>query len=107
MEINQVIEFYKSGRQTSELYSMLFNQQKKAVYLNGLTGSASALFIAGYFNQFTGPILVLLGDREEAAYFQNDLENLLGENRVLLFPSSYKKPYKIDQLDSALVLQRA
>jgi transcription-repair coupling factor (superfamily II helicase) len=107
VELHQVIEFYQNGRQTSELYSMLFTQQKKAVHLNGLTGSASALFIAGYFNQFTGPILVLLGDREEAAYFQNDLENLIGENKVLLFPSSYKKPYKVDQLDSALVLQRA
>lgn len=107
MELHQVIEYYQNGRQTSELYSVLFNEQKKAVYLNGLTGSSSALFIAGYFNQFTGPVLVLLGDREEAAYFQNDLENLLGENRVLLFPSSYKKPYKIDQLDGALVLQRA
>ncbi len=107
MELHQVIEYYQNGRQTSELYSVLFNEQKKAVYLNGLTGSSSALFIAGYFNQFTGPVLVLLGDREEAAYFQNDLENLLGENRVLLFPSSYKKPYKIDQIDGALVLQRA
>ena len=107
MELHQVIEFYKNGRQSSELYSMLFNQQKKTVYLSGLTGSAGALFIAGYYNQFTGPLLVLLGDREEAAYFQNDLENLLGENRVLLFPSSYKKPYKVDQLDSSLVLQRA
>ena len=107
MELHQVIEYYQNGRQTSELYSGLFNEQKKAVYLNGLTGSSSALFIAGYFNQFTGPVLVLLGDREEAAYFQNDLENLLGENRVLLFPSSYKKPYKIDQIDGALVLQRA
>ena len=107
MELHQVIEYYQNGRQTSELYSVLFNEQKKAVYLNGLTGSSSAVFIAGYFNQFTGPVLVLLGDREEAAYFQNDLENLLGENRVLLFPSSYKKPYKIDQIDGALVLQRA
>jgi transcription-repair coupling factor (superfamily II helicase) len=107
VELHQVIEYYQNGRQTSELYSGLFNEQKKAVYLNGLTGSSSALFIAGYFNQFTGPVLVLLGDREEAAYFQNDLENLLGENRVLLFPSSYKKPYKIDQIDGALVLQRA
>jgi transcription-repair coupling factor (superfamily II helicase) len=107
VELHQVIEYYQNGRQTSELYSVLFNEQKKAVYLNGLTGSSSALFIAGYFNQFTGPVLVLLGDREEAAYFQNDLENLLGENRVLLFPSSYKKPYKIDQIDGALVLQRA
>jgi transcription-repair coupling factor (superfamily II helicase) len=107
VELHQVIEYYQNGRQTSELYSVLFNEQKKAVYLNGLTGSSSAIFIAGYFNQFTGPVLVLLGDREEAAYFQNDLENLLGENRVLLFPSSYKKPYKIDQIDGALVLQRA
>ncbi|MFM7017018.1 MAG: transcription-repair coupling factor [Bacteroidota bacterium] len=107
MELHQVIEFYKNGKQTSELYTMLFNERKHAIYLEGLTGSSSALFIAGFHLHAPGPLLILLGDREEAAYFQNDLENLLGENKVLLFPSSYKKPYKIDQLDSALVLQRA
>jgi transcription-repair coupling factor (superfamily II helicase) len=50
--------------------------------------------------------LFVLPDREEAIYFQNDLENIFG-HRVLLFPSSYKKPFDITQLDTSAVLQRA
>jgi transcription-repair coupling factor (superfamily II helicase) len=50
--------------------------------------------------------LFVLPDREEAIYFQNDLENIFG-HRVLFFPSSYKKPFDITQFDTSAVLQRA
>lgn len=53
------------------------------------------------------PALFIFGDREEAAYFQNDLENLLGSQKALLFPASYKKPYQLDQHDKGMILQRA
>ena len=49
--------------------------------------------------------LVVLHDRDEAGYFQNDLQNLLGKE-VLLFPLSYKRPYEFDEIENANVLMR-
>lgn len=51
-------------------------------------------------------MLFVLPDRDEAAYFQSDLESLL-EKEVLIFPSSYRKPFEFTQPDSGNVLLRA
>src|SRR5690606_2377074 len=50
--------------------------------------------------------IVILQDREEAAYFQNDLQNLL-EREVLIFPMSYKRPYEYHEIENANILMRA
>ena len=50
-------------------------------------------------------IVVVLHDKEEAAYFQNDLQNLLSRE-ILLFPMSYKRPYEFDEIENANVLMR-
>lgn len=51
-------------------------------------------------------MIFVLPEREEAGYFQADLENLTGKE-VLLFPSSYRKPFEFTQPDSSNVLARA
>ncbi|MCX6291145.1 MAG: transcription-repair coupling factor, partial [Bacteroidetes bacterium] len=51
--------------------------------------------------------LFILNDKEEAAYFLNNLENFLGENTALYFPASYKKTFQLDEPDSANVLLRS
>jgi len=52
-------------------------------------------------------MILVMHDKEEAAYFQNDLQNLLGEKEVLLFPTSYKRPYQFDETENANILMRA
>lgn len=48
-----------------------------------------------------------MNDKEEAAYHLNDLEQLIGENDVLFYPGSYRRPYQIEETDNANVLLRA
>jgi len=74
--------------------------------VKGLIGSSDAMVAtATYFIQHTN-MLFVLPDRDEAAYFQSDLESLL-EKEVLIFPSSYRKPFEFTQPDSGNVLMRA
>ncbi len=75
--------------------------------VRGLAGSADAVLSAAVCLDANNTQLFILNDKEEAAYFQNNLESLLGENAALLFPSSYKKPFQVDEPDSENVLQRA
>lgn len=75
--------------------------------LKGLSGSLDAVLVAAQFQNHPATTLLVLNDKEEAAYFLNDLQNLLGEDCALLFPMSYKKPYQYEEVDNANVLMRA
>ena len=65
------------------------------------------MVIAKAFKQTELPFLVILNDKEEAAYHLNDLEHLLGDDNVLFYPGSYRRPYQIEETDNANVLLRS
>ncbi|MEM7297288.1 MAG: transcription-repair coupling factor, partial [Bacteroidota bacterium] len=56
--------------------------------------------------ELRGIQLIILHDKEEAAYFHTDLSNFLDDDYIL-FPSSYKKPYHYEEIENANILQRA
>lgn len=52
--------------------------------------------------------LFILSDKEDAAFFFNDLQNLDKQARHLFFfPHSYKVPYQFEEIDNANVVSRA
>jgi len=78
----------------------------KTLHLNGLTGSSPALILAALGQDLRQSRLILLAEREEAAYFHNDLAHLIGEDHVYFFPSSYKRAIRMQQLDKDNILMR-
>ncbi|MDR6825676.1 transcription-repair coupling factor (superfamily II helicase) [Arcicella sp. BE139] len=78
------------------------------IQIKGFIGSLDAVVASALhlLNEKQSHLFVL-SDREEAAYFINDLQNLVGEDRVLAFPMSYKKAYQYEEVDNANVLMRA
>ena len=107
MDLNSVLQKLLDQPQSRRLEKLLFKSEFNRIHLAGLTGSSDALLLAAFFKEHRHPALFIFGDREEAAYFQNDLENILGVGRAVLYPSSYKKPYQIDLPDNGNILQRA
>jgi transcription-repair coupling factor (superfamily II helicase) len=78
------------------------------IQIKGLVGSLDAVISSAIFLQNPKQThLFVLSDREEAAYFINDLQNLVGEEHVLSFPMSYKRAYVYEEVDNANVLMRA
>lgn len=78
------------------------------IQIKGLVGSLDAVIASAIFLQNPKKThLFVLSDREEAAYFINDLQNLVGEEHVLSFPMSYKRAYVYEEVDNANVLMRA
>ncbi|MBS9767009.1 MAG: transcription-repair coupling factor [Flavobacteriaceae bacterium] len=73
----------------------------------GSTGSHSSFLISNYFKKSDKPFLFILKDKEEAAYYLNDLERLIDDKRVLFFPSSYVRPYQVEETNNANVLLRS
>ena len=50
---------------------------------------------------------MIFNDKEEAAYYLNDFEQLLNDKDVLFYPGSYRRPYQIEETDNANVLLSA
>ena len=101
-----LLQYYKTDDRIIKLAGALSDYKCARIHLKGLIGSSDAMVALALYNIQKQGNLFVLPDREEAIYFQNDLENIFG-HRVLLFPSSYKKPFDITQLDTSAVLQRA
>ncbi|MGB0280202.1 MAG: transcription-repair coupling factor [Flavobacteriaceae bacterium] len=72
----------------------------------GLIGSKHSFLVKSLFEQHSNTTIWVLNNKEEAAYFLNDLEVLL-PNPPLFYPSSYRRPYNIEETDNANVLLRA
>ncbi|WP_449404082.1 transcription-repair coupling factor [Flavobacterium macacae] len=81
--------------------------RENKVHLKGLIGSSLSVIVASLFKKEELPYLLILQDKEEAAYYLNDLEQLIGEEDVLFYPGSYRRPYQIEDTDNASVLLRA
>ena len=101
-----LLQYYKTDDRIIKLAGALSDYKCAKIHLKGLIGSSDAMVALALYNIQKQGNLFVLPDREEAIYFQNDLENIFG-HRVLFFPSSYKKPFDITQLDTSAVLQRA
>jgi len=82
-------------------------QRGQKIHLNGLIGSSLSFVVQSLFNKSENPFLLILDDKEEAAYYLNDLEQMIGESDVLFYPGSYRRPYQIEDTDNANVLLRA
>ena len=80
---------------------------------SNLVASSKAFVVEETFRQMGGIHFIVCADKEDAAYFYNDLENLLGERgmdyskkQVLFYPTSYKRPYEPEKPDNSYILSR-
>ncbi|MBE15810.1 MAG: transcription-repair coupling factor [Cytophagaceae bacterium] len=82
-------------------------QSHQHIHARGLIGSALSFAVSDAYAKSDTPILLILNDKEEAAYYLNDLEQLRKEANVLFYPGSYRRPYQIEETDNANILLRA
>jgi transcription-repair coupling factor (superfamily II helicase) len=76
-------------------------------HIKGLSGSSLSFVFQAIFKKSEKPFLLILNEKETAAYILNDLEQMIGANDVLFYPSSYRRPYQIEETDNANVLLRS
>ena len=108
MEVKDLLTLYKGDSYLDILNTQIASNDPDAAHLQikGLVGSLDAVVAASVQDKKKSSAVYILSDREEAAYFQNDLQNLLGKTEVLFYPTSYKRPYHYEEVDNANVLMR-
>lgn len=107
MTLDELMAQFAGTSQAELLKNTLDVEASCRIMLKGLAGSGEAMVAATAVKQIPGPHIFVLPDKEEAAYFLNDLEHLLGENICWFFPGSKRHPYQESSSDSANVLMRA
>ena len=106
MKIEELEKVYAKLPQVSALAHEIGNSQVRRIFLDGLLGSSAPMLFGSMAAKCSSPLLFILQDAEEAGYFYHDLIQLLGQRRVLFFPSSYRRAIKYGQLDPASQILR-
>jgi transcription-repair coupling factor (superfamily II helicase) len=82
--------------------------QKNIAHFLGLKASATQYYLAALQKNNPQLHLVILSNLEEATYFYNDIQNIIGDTKALLFPSGARFPYApLEDVQNANLIQRA
>ena len=100
-------DIYRQHPSFRKLEELLATDSGEAVTIHGLTGSSRAVVMAGALSQHPTTHVVLLPEKEDAAYFYNDLTSLLGDENIFFFPGTYKRSVMYDQTEPANIILRA
>ncbi|WP_299156245.1 transcription-repair coupling factor [uncultured Tenacibaculum sp.] len=106
MSKQTIVNHYQQSGNVNQVVSAL-QQEQHHFQITNLVGSSLSFVISETFKKADKPYLLVFNDKEEAAYYLNDLEQLLGDKNVLFYPGSYRRPYQIEETDNANVLLRS
>lgn len=109
MKVNDLVTLYRNDPFVKVIEQDLNhgNETTKNIQIKGFAGSTDALVMAAMFQEKERNYVVVLPDKDDAAYFFNDIKDLMIKPVVHFFPMSYKRPYEHDEVDNANVLQRS
>lgn len=101
MTITELQQQYAAHPHTDAVNKLLNDTSVKHLFCGGLCASAASFFSSSLIRKYDVPFVFILGDLEEAGYFYHDLTQILGTERVLFFPSSFRRAIKFGQKDAA------
>jgi transcription-repair coupling factor (superfamily II helicase) len=107
MTLEEILKRYTETEQVKRLTQLLASgDDRNDFFLQGLIGSQDAFVAAAVFKHTDYNHLFVLADKEEAAYFQNNLKSLLGNKDIFFFPDSFRRPQDFSELNNNNVLLR-
>ena len=102
MNIQDLLKIYAKSAQVGALAEMIGKKSVKTIFLEGLMCSSAPMVFGALASKLkNSTTLFILQDAEEAGYFYHDLVQLLDNQQVLFFPSSYRRAIKYGQRDAA------
>ncbi len=114
MKVEEFLDRYAATPLALNIIDHLGSGTGQGLWLKGLAGSSTAVIAAAVTGRIKGTHLFILNEKEQAAYFCNDLETLFGEmetsfqrKKVMFFPTSYKKSYDLVNTNSTNALERS
>jgi len=107
VKASDLLKLYRSDSIIQTIAETTKANEDRCIQVKNTSGSLDAIIVASVYQINHQNHLIILHDKEEAAYFHNDLQNLIAGKEVLFFPTSYKRPYEFEETENANVLMRA
>ena len=101
MKIQDIKTLYAATGQCAALSASLSDGRSRSLYLRGLHASAAPVVFSALAERSPLTAVFILQDADEAGYFYHDLMQLMGQERVLFYPSTYRRAVKYGQRDAA------
>lgn len=106
MELKDLIKYYTSHPSVIGLSEVIGVSDAGKISLKGLTGSSPAVVLTATYQINPFNTIVILNNREEAAYFFDDLNALGLKEQIMFFPSSYRRSFVHERIDSENIIFR-
>ena len=106
MDIQELQKLYARLPQVAALAKAVEKSSVKTISLEGLLASSAPMAFSAMALKTTQTLVFILQDADEAGYFYHDLCQIMGTDRVLFFPSSYRRAIKYGQKDAASEILR-
>ena len=101
MTLQDIAKLYGRSPQANALVDLLKKKSVHSLFLRGLVCSSASMFFGSMKTRLKRSVLFVLDDADEAGYFYHDLTQMLGQESVFFFPSSYRRAVKYGQRDAA------
>lgn len=107
MTLQEIYKTYKLHPDFKSIKQGIIKDNKQRILLKGLAGSSSSMLSAALLDEDTSVHFFIFDEKDSAAYFYNDLKNMLEDpDRILFFPSSYKRSVQYKQTDNGNIILR-
>ena len=106
MKINDIKSVYGALPQCGAILQALGQDSVRTLFLQGLSASAAPVLFSSIAGKLCKTVVFILQDADEAGYFYHDLTQIMGQDDVFFFPSSYRRAVKYGQRDAASEILR-
>ena len=107
MNLQTLLGFYQNDTRLKQIAAGIsLPDPKMRLLLRNLKGSSVNFIATAVWQQSNANHVFVLNDREEAAYFHNDLESLTHALDICYFPDSFKKTGDYRSLNSSHIMLR-
>ncbi|HLT07270.1 MAG TPA: transcription-repair coupling factor [Cyclobacteriaceae bacterium] len=107
MDKKEFLSLYENDPFIKTIASGIGSSEGKNIQIKGLAGSLDMILVTAIARSTGGCHLIIAHDKEEASYLAGDIQEFQEREDARLFPSSYKIPYQLDDVENANVLMRA
>lgn len=99
MDLKEAGALFATPARMEALGKLIKDKKTRRVLLSGLEGSSPAMLFSGLGD--TGvPAIIVADDPDGAGYIYNDLCQIIGPEKVGIFPSGYKRDIRYGQPDA-------
>lgn len=108
MNLGVLMNYYRNDPRCLQIAKGIVLPQPQHFQLSGTYGSVAQFILASVFENTSTPQnhLVILNEGEDAAYFQNSLQNITGAMEIFYFPSTFKNKKNFSLVNSSHVMLR-